>query len=497
MKIRYSVSGSNAFAPEIIETNEVYKDVAKKMSEIPVWKLPVDVRVENVDDESQYVEYNIKDRSGTQFTREIENTMPDDLTNEISNRYLTCIDESKNSYKKYVLCVSDAKVGDSESYKNNGDSREFTAFWGRMAVSRGDLFGEKCCTYPLTMFWPKFYEKIGKGYKDKTEFYFDSEAPKKEEPKKKRGRPRKVSEENKASCELFSTLLSWATNAVKEAKVNAPVTEAIIKESKRLLDEMRKNAEDDDSKSFENNLLELMAILQRPVSTGDGRGVRDMIHSGTMESIIAREDDLIQALEGVYSGKTVEVKGQFPLDIKVSEASEEQKEFVLNELPSHLRCKVKKVYCVNPTKQQEKFKDYCKRKNITKTKFLWHGSRNQNWLSIVQKSLLINPSGVSCNGKMFGWGIYFAPDADKSWGYTSYYGSRWAGGSSGSAFMGLYECAYGNPYFPNTSGRYEGFIKNSNYDCVHATSKNTGLCRDEIIFYDEDAICLKYIVEFN
>lgn len=493
MRIQYCVSGNLALKEEF-ETETVYKDVAKKMSEIPVYKLPVDVRVLNLDDPDEYVEYNISDRSGTQFVRETDNTMPDDLTNEISNKYLTCIDPDKNAYKKYVLCVDHADVGESESYSNVGDKKEFTAYWGRMATQKGDLFGEKNCTYQKSMFWPKYYEKIGKGYEDKTEFYFDSEAPKVEEPKKKRGRPRKIS--NPANAELFSKLLSWATNAVREAKINAPITKAIINESKRLLDEMRKFAEENNYEKFEKSLLSLMSISQRPVRTGDGTGVRRML-DGSYESIISREDDLIQAMEGVHTGKTVEIKGEFPSDIEVYEATEEQKEFVLKYLyDESLKRKVKKIYRVIPSKQQKAFDEYCKKNNITNIKYLWHGSRNQNWLSIVENSLKLNPN-ARINGKMFGYGIYFAPDPEKSFGYTSYNYSRWAHGNSDVAYMGLYSTGYGNPYYPSTSGEYKHMV-GSKYNCVHAKpSICRYLCRDEIIYYDEAAICLQYIVEFN
>ena len=48
-------------------------------------------------------------------------------------------------------------------------------------------------------------------------------------------------------------------------------------------------------------------------------------------------------------------------------------------------------------------------------------------------------------GKMFGNGIYFAPSAAKSWGYTSARGTRWARGTSNTAFMALFATAYGNP----------------------------------------------------
>lgn len=45
-----------------------------------------------------------------------------------------------------------------------------------------------------------------------------------------------------------------------------------------------------------------------------------------------------------------------------------------------------------------------------------------------------------------GYGLYFAPRARKSVGYTSLRGSYWAGGHSNYGFMALYEVVYGKPY---------------------------------------------------
>ena len=67
-------------------------------------------------------------------------------------------------------------------------------------------------------------------------------------------------------------------------------------------------------------------------------------------------------------------------------------------------------------------------------KFLWHGSKNENWLNILGTGLKLNPN-ATITGKMFGKGIYFAPSATKSAGYTSMTGSYWANGRSNRAFM--------------------------------------------------------------
>ena len=123
----------------------------------------------------------------------------------------------------------------------------------------------------------------------------------------------------------------------------------------------------------------------------------------------------------VVTGKNVlsDVSDNFQKEnIIVSEASREKREKVLELLSPDLRSKVLNVYRVIPNDQEKKFKKYVKDRNISEIKSLWHGSRNENWLSIVENGLLLHPNAV-ITGKMFGNGIYFASNAKKSWGYTS------------------------------------------------------------------------------
>ena len=96
---------------------------------------------------------------------------------------------------------------------------------------------------------------------------------------------------------------------------------------------------------------------------------------------------------------------------------------------------------------------------------------------------------------MFGNGIYFAPSSMKSWGYTSFFGTRWANGHSNTAFLGLYACAYGKPKDVTCAASYSQNSINP-YNCVHA-HKGVQLLNDEVIFYDEDAMVLNYLVEFS
>jgi poly [ADP-ribose] polymerase len=164
-----------------------------------------------------------------------------------------------------------------------------------------------------------------------------------------------------------------------------------------------------------------------------------------------------------------------------------------------LKSKVKTIYRVVPKKQKVRFNEYLAKNNIRTVKELWHGSRNENWLSIILNGLLLNPN-AQITGKMFGNGIYFANSSDKSYGYTD--GGRWNNGYSNTKFMGLYAVAYGNPLkWTNGSHFFDKTeVKSRNCDCVHALGQANGgniLRADEIVFYDENAMLLNYIVEFD
>ena len=117
-------------------------------------------------------------------------------------------------------------------------------------------------------------------------------------------------------------------------------------------------------------------------------------------------------------------------------------------------------------------------------------------MSIILNSLQLNPNAV-ITGKMFGQGIYFAPSSMKSFNYTSCRGTSWANGKDDTGFMGIYAVAYGNPHDVSMACRYSKTdLKSIGKDCVHAHA-GTQLKNDEIVFYDEDAVCLNYIVEFS
>lgn len=255
---------------------------------------------------------------------------------------------------------------------------------------------------------------------------------------------------------------------------------------------MKLNYETKNIEDFNKVLKELLSVCPRKVWK-----VEELLASSSdqIPEVIQREEDLVMAMQ-VVSGnqkKDLSFNAFDRYGISVSIPSEEKRQKILELLAPELRRKVTNIYRIKTSKQEKKFKTYLKERNISEIKSLWHGSRNENWLSIVENSLSLNPNAV-ITGKMFGNGIYFAPNSLKSWGYTS--GGYWTREMSNpTRFMGLYATAYGEPLNVSSPGQYSE-SKIGHHGCVHAHA-GSYLRNDEIIFYNESAMLLTYLVEFT
>lgn len=508
MKLMYM--GSETKEVEIGSRTEFYPTVAKMIvQEESGKKLNVTASTEDGS-----VTYRVGVRSGTQTIFEEANTLPDNYLADLKPAYLTCVEPDVTGYLKNLKEHPDEYDADlfydeiskrcRNSYKQYRlipEKGKLTAYYGRMAVGPGRAFGERSVEYPLSSYWPKYFEKLGKGYVDRTQLYMPEISEKGVVDSHPVGM-QKENEKNSVSWRLFSKLKKFAKRAVEAAQVQVPVTEEIILAARKDLEEMRNAAGKKDVVTFNLALLDIISILQRPVMTGDGSGVKRLLAIDTSDfaGIIGRESDLIQAMEGSILGRvSSRDTGAFAeIGIEVYEATEKQKKQVLRHLSPSLHGKVKQIYRVIPNVQKERFDVYITEHQIQNVCLLWHGSRNENWLSIIKNSLLLNPDAI-ITGKMFGQGIYFAPSSQKSWNYTSYQGTSWANGDSDTAFMGLYAVAYGKPYDVNSwdSGAdYRKMTCDHDCNCLHAHA-GTMLQNDEIVFYDEAAVLLDYIVEFG
>ena len=468
---------------EDLNTNEsdFWKGVGKHLLEIPV------PNILKVSCDLGTAQFEIKQRG---YFYKGENKMPSMFLVEEYNDIVGL--ETSTYEEKYLVCINEKTDGGHGNYKfyhfkpiYNGIDCEY----GRIGETSGRYGARKVKEpYPTYIFWLRYYEKLSKGYEDKSEYYLAPKLEKNSKESKTKALKKTV---DTISSQLYTMLLSFAKGYIRKTCVSTIITEKMIEKSKELYEELSKQTT---VETFNSKLKELLQVAPRKVFS-----IKELLakNENDFVNIMDREDTLIKSMQAVNGDLEETEIFDFSKKIVVKEPTEKQKEMVLNQLDDNLRGKVRRIYRVYNQDRKKAFEDYIEKNHISKKKMLWHGSRNENWLSIIDNGLLINPNAV-ITGKMFGYGIYFAPNCKKSWGYTSSSSAYWTRENKEVAFMGLYNCAYGNPMIAKSARDYdEETLRRNNCDCVHAKSSYGFLYNDEIIFYNESAMNLEYIVEFN
>jgi len=401
---------------------------------------------------------------------------------EITPRHLVMVTAGANNNKYYDMTP-------------HGDS--WTATYGRIGS------GSQTRTYPMSQWNSKYNEKINKGYVDQTDLVKDlisTEKPKQSEYKEI---------ENKVIAEIVERLQAMARKAISENYTisSNKVTQAMVDEAQTILTSLLSI---EDKSEFNNALLKLFTVIPRKMGS-----VRSYIAQDDTQfaKIISREQDLLDIMKGQVVQKQVieEVKDDKPLydrtileqlGLEFEECTVEDVARIKVALGS-CSDKYHKAWKVKNIRTQKRFDDFVKDNNIKDVRLLFHGSRNENWWSIINSGLVLRPTNAVITGKMFGYGIYYAPKAKKSLGYTSLSGSYWANGNSSSGFMALMDVAYGKPYDVHS---FESRFHTFDYaalqkacpgaNCLHA-HEGSMLRNDEIIVYKEEQCTIKYLVELK
>jgi len=480
MNIKAFNDGNLIFDGEVKATES---DFTKKVGEL-LLKCKIPSTLDVMDDNGHAAEYAVGTRG--KYVDEDGNERPSMFVTEKRYDFDYCLDTDCNYPEKYLVCIHFAS--NNYKYYHMIPAKALGTFeveYGRCQTPAGEMFGKKKVQtpYPMRLFWIRYYEKLSKGYKDYSEAYL------KESKKKNVKKDKNVSFENEASKRLYEALISCSRHyAAENITSGDEITDAQYKAALKYFKDLQTKKT---VKAFNRALSNLMAVLPR--KERDIRGLCAETN-GDFSRIINREEVFVNSAHAV--SETNEVGNAFKENgIYVFAATDEQKEKVMNMIEPSQRYAVKNIYRVVCDEQKKRFNSYLKETGIKKVKEVFHGSRNENWFSIILNSLSLNPDAV-ITGRMFGNGLYFAKDLAKSKGYTSTYGSRWAHGNTNTGYIGVFAIAYGKPYNLNDacSSMTKARIKSLGYDSVHAHA-GSSLRMDEIIVYDERAVCLNYIIE--
>lgn len=378
---------------------------------------------------------------------------------------------------------------------------EWEARYGRVGAS------PQIRHYHLSQWEKKYREKIAKGYKDMSDMI--EEAIEKEKP----SGPKEYEDiKNKAIADIVENLQNLAKKTISENyKVNASVvTQKMVDSAQTVLDSLVNF--DGTVDEFNTKLLELFTIIPRKMSNVNEYLVTK---KSDFNDKITRESDILNTMRSqVYikeiteeTEKSTQIlnKGTIldALGLEIEEVSNDEINMIKN-LMNESKDKFKKAWRVTNKKTQKRFDDFVKKEKIKDTRLLFHGSRSENFWSIIQTGLVLRPTNAVITGKMFGYGIYYSPHCQKSIGYTSLNGSYWAKGNNNTAYMALFDVAYGIPYdVYSFDSKYYGL----NYDelqsykkganCLHAHKDQGMLRNDEIVVYKEEQMTIKYLIEIG
>ena len=402
---------------------------------------------------------------------------------------------------KYLVMVT-ASANNNKYYKMTPHGDTWTAEYGRVGSTAQKR------DYPISQWSSKYNEKIRKGYTDQSDLVEDLiqvEKPIKSEYK---------DIENKVIAEIVERLQSMARKAISDNYTisSNKVTQAMIDEAQNVLTSLIVIP---DLKDFNDTLLKLFTVIPRKMSDVKSHLAKS---AQDFSNIIQKEQDLLDVMKGQVVQKqvideAVETTPQSEntilehLGLEFEECDANDIALIKMQLGSCVD-KFRRAWRVKNLKTQKKFDEFVRDNNITETKLLFHGSRNENWWSIINSGLVLKPTNAVITGKLYGYGIYFAPKAQKSLGYTSLSGSYWARGNSDSGFMALMNVAYGTPYdvYDFNSKYYDMNYENlqkfkSGANCLHAHAGASlgysSLKNDEIVVYKEDQCTIKYLVELR
>ena len=370
-------------------------------------------------------------------------------------------------------------------------------------VEYGRVNSTKTITnYPMSKWESQISSKIKKGYKDVT----DLKTALVEEIKTDGTKYKDI--ENESVRRIIEKLRSLARDTVKKnySVSSASVTEEMVYEAQLVINNLISIKS---VNKFNDELLKLFEIIPRKMDNVRSYLIKSI---DEIDKVISREQDLLDIMRGQIvtkstatenKDKEIDNSGITILDemgITMRECTPEE----INEIKDCMKessYHFSKAWRVDNISTRKKYEEFIKAYNIKNTKLLFHGSRTENWFSILKTGLKIRPTNAITTGAMFGFGSYFAPKCQKSIGYTSLGGSYWAGGKDNTAYMALFDTAYGKPYnVYNFDSKYYSMSFDKlpvGCNCLHAHAGNGMLRNDEIVYYKTEQMTIKYLIEIK
>lgn len=398
----------------------------------------------------------------------------------------------------YLTMVADTAHSECQHKGNNKfyKMQELgNGFW-RASYGRIGTAGQST-EYPMSVWESKKNEKLRKGYV---------------EVNSSEDSAYRTSSNAKSQMREFKPIRLKAVREIVEILLDATISTCRrnYKDSDAVSMEQVRKAQADidhltfisDISEFNHTLMHLMSLIPRCMGCVDDYLAKTY---DQMPKIIMREQNLLDALrskvtvtdiqKGDYAAGDKEMTILEAFGIKIKPATKDENELIKQKMTDSEKRFVR-AWKVTNLKTQKRFDKYLKDAKNKETTLLWHGSDTMNWWGIIQNGLMLRPATSTFHGKMFGSGLYFAPRAKKSIGYTSVDGSYWAKGNKDRGYIALFSVATGK--FWNTDCAQPDMtlrrIKSKHADSLWAKA-GRHLRNDEVIVYAEEQSTISYLVE--
>lgn len=351
-------------------------------------------------------------------------------------------------------------------------------------------------TYPLSKWESLRNQKIKKGYTDITDL--------KKEIKVSNCKPI----EDVEVADIVDQLVSRARTQISDNYLVSykEVTRKQVNEAQSALNsilEYRKKFVP--VEEINNRLLRLYQIIPRKMKNVK-LYLLDTFDTARLKELIKYEQDLLDTIstQVIQNEDTTGMEGKTLLELAnltMRPVTKKEKSLILDKLGNNKNQYVR-AFAVSQEPTTTDFENNLATKDNKTIDYFWHGSRTENWWSILSTGLKIRPSNAVYTGSMYGDGIYFAPKAQKSIGYTSLRHSYWASGTDNKAYLALFKVHKGKQYdiYEHDSSCYklsaDKLKQLGDFDSTFAHA-GVSLKNDEFIIYNPNQCCVAYLVEIS
>jgi poly [ADP-ribose] polymerase 2/3/4 len=380
------------------------------------------------------------------------------------------------------------------------DNNMFTVNYGRVGASSISL------EYPIAEWQSKFNEKIRKGYVDHTSMVAGATGSS-EFAEILDTNIRKLVDELMA-CTNQSIFRNYNVAADQVTKRQVELAQDLLD---RLVGQLKPGMNLND---FNGHLLELYKVIPRKMKKVQEhlfQSAATDVERQQIEQKLAEEQATLDVMRGQVEmvekqreqkpGRSLTILEAFGLHLEPVQDADMVRQ--IKKMMGSDGGKFKRAFKVANLRTQLQFDQRIDTSKDKTVELFWHGSRNENWLSILKTGLVLRPANAVITGKMFGYGLYFADKCRKSINYTSLEGSYWARGAQKKAWLALYDVHLGKPL---QIKKHEAWCsqlnaerlreKDKDYDSVFAKG-GVDLVNNEYIIYNERQCTVRYFVEIS